>query len=110
MGQYSLSGEVLLCCLCFQVSLITLASHGLVNIPADEVQEKVDKTVGVSDILPICVAITVHTFVQRTAIQVVCVCTRVSLDIPHPARVHWREVARHDQLHCKTPGGNIFMG
>ena len=73
MGQYSLSGEVLFCCPCLQVSLITLASHGLVDIPADEVQEKVDKTVGVSDILPICVATTVHTFVQQTAVQVVCV-------------------------------------
>ena len=37
-------------------------------------------------------------------------CTPVSLDIPHPARVHWREVARHDQLHCKTPGGIYIHG
>ena len=29
----------------------------------------------------------------------------MSSDVPHPARVHWREVAKHDQLHGKTPGG-----
>ena len=32
-------------------------------------------------------------------------CILMSSDVPHPARVHWREVAKHDQLHGKTPGG-----
>ena len=32
-------------------------------------------------------------------------CIPMSSDVPHPARVHWRKVAKHDQLHGKTPGG-----
>ena len=32
-------------------------------------------------------------------------CIPMSSDVPHPAKVHWREVAKHDQLHCKTPRG-----
>ena len=35
----------------------------------------------------------------------VVMCILMSSDVPHPARVHWREVAKHDQLHSKTPGG-----
>ena len=51
-----------------------------------------------------CAGHSVHRFMQWPAVSVV-MCIPMSSDVPHPARVHWREVAKHDQLHGKTPGG-----
>ena len=84
-----------------------LARHNLVNIPAEEAQEKVDRTVGVSGIVAVSVAvqaISLSRFLQQTAVSVEMLIP-MSSDVPHPARVHWREVAKYDQLHRKTPGG-----
>ena len=39
-----------------------LARQNLVNIPAEEAQEKVDRTVGVSDIVVVSVAVQVTLF------------------------------------------------
>ena len=87
-----------------------LARHNLVNIPAEEAQEKVDRTVGVSGIVAVSMAVQViflYRFLQQITVSVV-MCIPMSTDVPHPARVHWGEVAKHDQLHCKTPRG-IFV-
>ena len=43
----------------FQVGLIMLARHNLVNIPAEEAQEKVDRIVRVSGIVSVSVAVQV---------------------------------------------------
>ena len=87
-----------------------LSRHNLLNIPAEEAQEKVDRTLGVSGIVAVSVAVQaifLYRFLQQITVSVVT-CIPMFTDILHPARVHWGEVAKHDQLHCKTPGGIIL--
>ena len=91
----------------FQVGVIMLSRHNLVNIPAEDAQKKVDWTLGVSGIVAVSMAVQViflYRFLQQITVSVV-MCIPMSTDVPHPAKVHWREVAKHDQLHCKTPRG-----